>query len=126
MPLQHLTYQLDEESGIAVVTLNTPKQLNSLKLLQIWEMFFVLEAASNDDNVSLIPAARCVGLCGLHDHVEPTKQFDRAATHALLVGAGSHLDWRRASIQLGCGLEGERRPTARTLCLGHTETSLPS
>ena len=54
---QHLRYQLDGKTGIAVVTLNTPKQLNALKLLQIWEMFFVLEHAANDDQVPYPPGA---------------------------------------------------------------------
>jgi len=50
--LQHLKYHLSE--GIATVAFNKPKSLNALKLLQVWEMFLIIEHAAHDPAVRVV------------------------------------------------------------------------
>ena len=47
-----IKYEL-QPNGVALCTLNTPKNLNALTLAQQWEMFAILDHATRDDQVTL-------------------------------------------------------------------------
>eukprot|EP00656_Telonema_subtile_P018920 TRINITY_DN20278_c0_g1_i1.p1 TRINITY_DN20278_c0_g1~~TRINITY_DN20278_c0_g1_i1.p1 ORF type:complete len:314 (-),score=102.59 TRINITY_DN20278_c0_g1_i1:18-959(-) len=49
--LKSIKYALDAATGVATATFNTPKNLNALRELQLWEMFLVLEHAAQDSAV---------------------------------------------------------------------------
>jgi len=52
--LKKIAYELDVSTGVAVVTFNTPKNLNALRTLQVWEMFLILEHAEHDPDVKCL------------------------------------------------------------------------
>merc|ERR1711865_912715 len=49
--LKSIAYSLNAATGLATVTFNTPKNLNALRTLQVWEMFLILEHAAQDSAV---------------------------------------------------------------------------
>ena len=104
--LKLIAYNLDRNTGIATVTLNTPKNLNALRVLQvsvaarptltlwisqIWEMFLILEHAAQD------PHVRCLLWTGAGRAFNAGRYADELLLHRGGVDVGA--DWNGADQQ---------------------------
>jgi enoyl-CoA hydratase/carnithine racemase len=52
--LVSIHYRLDEQTGVAICTLNEPERLNALTTNQIWEYMLLLQHFEHDDNVKVV------------------------------------------------------------------------
>jgi hypothetical protein len=91
-------------SGLGVVTLNRPKQLNSLTLEMIRELTRVLRLWAGDDAVKVGETGRDIPLVSLFSRLGPRRSSPDS------VRAGRHASWpRRQGLLRG----GRHSPTCR-------------